>query len=417
MNNSAPRILIVVNVFRPDLGGGVLFADLADGLAERGIQLVVKCAFPYYPQWADVSGQNGFRISKDANEGYAVERHGIFIPSKPNSFFQRLIYEASFFLSLMRNRPKKGDFDAILVFSPLIGSVAYATWVGTRSSTPVWLNVQDLSAQAASAGGISKGNTASGLLIRIQNAVFRRAAFWSSISKPMVDTLKEIPGAPSHVSLLPNWLHVSLEREIATFSNLPKRVLNATVHLLYSGNIGGKQNLVEFCRQLHHSKLDFNFRIQGEGARLPDLKKLLQEIADPRFELHPLSDEANLAKALHDADFYVITEKPDAGNSFIPSKLIPGIASRTPILAVCDLEGPLGQEVQEFDLGIHIPWPSLSQIDLFINQIVENPSQHASWQTNAATRAVFYNRKSGIDRSVGMINRIMESSEKRNSDG
>ena len=412
MNSSVPRILIVVNVFRPDLGGGVLFADMVDGLAERGFKVAVKCAIPYYPQWADVSGSNGLQIETEIHHGYPVERHGLFIPSKPNSFFQRMIYEASFFLSLLRRRPKKDEFDVIMVFSPLIGSVGYATWVGSRSGIPVWLNVQDLSAQAASAGGISSGGFATRLLVGVQNAVFRKAKFWSSISQPMVDTLKDIPDAPAEVRLLPNWLHVSLQEHIASFATHPKPKLGSKIKLLYSGNIGGKQHLVAFCEQLHATALDFTFRIQGDGARVGDLKTWIAQTGDARFELHPLSDEAGLAQALHDADFYVITEKPAAGNSFIPSKLIPGISSGTPILAVCDADGPVGQEVSEFDLGLQVSWSDLSSLELFLSDVVKNPERHSKWQESALKRSEFYNRANGIERCAEFINHIMESTSK-----
>ena len=117
VKSGRPHILVVVNVFRPDLGGGVLFSDLCDGLFERGFDITVKCAYPYYPQWRDKSGQNDLKIRTEISDGYRVERHGLYIPRNPNSLVQRLIYEASFFLSLLRRLPRRGQFDAVLVLS------------------------------------------------------------------------------------------------------------------------------------------------------------------------------------------------------------------------------------------------------------------------------------------------------------
>ncbi len=200
-------MLVVVNVYRPDLGGGVLFADLCQGLCQRGWDVTVRCAYPYYPEWTDKSGQNGLKIRTEDDAGVRVERFGLYIPSNPNSFVQRLVYEASFFLSLARRPVRKGAFDAILVFSPLIGAVAYAGWGAKRTGTPLWLNVQDLSAQAAAAGGIVRHVS---LLEKIQNALFRKADCWSSISPPMIQALASIPGAPEEIHLVPNWMHGSL---------------------------------------------------------------------------------------------------------------------------------------------------------------------------------------------------------------
>ena len=49
-----PRPLMVVNVLNPDRGGGgAIFSDLAYGLAERGFDVTVRCAYPCYPEWED----------------------------------------------------------------------------------------------------------------------------------------------------------------------------------------------------------------------------------------------------------------------------------------------------------------------------------------------------------------------------
>ena len=396
LNSSPLRILIVVNVFRPDLGGGVLFADLCDGLHERGLNIHVKCAYPYYPEWSDKSGKNGLKISHETDLGYVVERHGLFIPRNPNSLIQRLIYEGSFFLSLLRKIPRKNTYDAILVFNPLIGAAAYAGVASFLSKTPVWLNVQDLSAQAAAAGGIAGRSKGTSVLERIQNAVFRRSSFWSSISTPMVDTLKLIPGAPSDVHLIPNWLHSSLAKHILEASSRKRNTLHSPVKLLYSGNVGGKQNLLAFCEMLKETDASFSFRIQGAGSRFDEVTSWMKHHQDPRFEVHGLSDEKNLAIALAEADFFVITEKPGAGNSFVPSKLIPSLASRTPVLALCDPKGPLGQEMEEFGLGCRLDWNAEGAISAFFSNL--NSTQLASWQSNCASRSSFYTREQGIDR-------------------
>jgi len=426
VNSSSSRILIVVNVFRPDLGGGILFSDLCDGLHERGFQIHVKCAFPYYPQWKDTTGKNGLQIAIDKSQGFPIERHGLFIPNNPNSLIQRLLYEASFFLSLARRLPKRNEYDAILVFSPLIGSVAYAVLASNRSKAPIWLNVQDLSAQAAAAGGIAGGGFVSRMLLRVQNALFRRCDFWSTISAPMVDTLRTIPGAPSTVALVPNWLHTSLAIQIdqcargtlgtghtAAASQKPPSLAvgdsspSPTIALLYSGNLGGKQNLLAFCRYLHALACPFTFVIQAEGAQLPSLQAWVAGIDDERFVLRGLSDEAGLATAFSKADFYVITEKPGAGNSFIPSKLIPGISSGTPILAICDADGPLGEEVNAFEMGTQITWDHLSEVEALFNKVATNPNHLANWKQNAISRSAFYNRTSGIDRCVKVLKVVM----------
>lgn len=401
-----PRVLVVVNVFRPDLGGGVLFADLCDGLAERGFDVTVRCAYPYYPQWKDVSGQNGWRIRSESHGELHVERFGIYIPSNPNSFLQRLVYEASFFLSLARRRVRKGEFDAMMVFCPLVGAVAYAGWNARRSRTPLWLNVQDLSAQAAAAGGIG-GPTS--LLVRVQNALFRKADIWSTISTPMKEALVRIPNAVDRIELVPNWMHASLARHLSSASSRSAVPVDRPVRLLYSGNIGGKQDLLRFCKWLAGSSASFEMRIQGAGGRADEVRTWIDQSGDARFSMGDLTDEAGLAEKLAWADAYVITEKPGAGSSFVPSKLIPGMTSGAPILAVCDADGPLGQEVSDHGIGYLAHWEDPQALDRFFAIVREQPDTFTSWSHRALERGAFYHRDRGIDRCVAVLHQLMES--------
>lgn len=402
------RILVVVNVYRPDLGGGVLFADLCEGLVERGMEVTVRCAVPYYPEWTDKSGRNGLSISHSEEAGVHIERFGLFIPGNPNSFLQRLVYEASFFLSLLRRPVRKDEFDAILVFCPLVGAVAYAGLMARWSGTPLWLNVQDLSAQAAAAGGIASKTS---WLERIQNALFRKADLWSSISPPMIQALERVPGAPLPVASIPNWLHTSLGDGLRSAQPKPEPP-DRPLRLLYSGNIGGKQDLQLFCERLLAVDASFEFRIQGAGSRADELATWLSAQGDPRIHMRPLTDEAGLVDALAWADAYVITEKAGAGSSFIPSKLIPGMTSATPILAVCDADGPLGHEISEWNVGYRVDWDDPDALPGFFRNVRSGNGVYAAWSRNARERSGFYERERGIDRCVEALESLTRREQK-----
>lgn len=179
-----PRLLMVVNVFNPDRGGGgAVFSDLAYGLAERGFDVTVRCAYPYYPEWQDKSGKNGLVIQRYEENGVHVERYGIFIPSNPNALSQRLLYEASFFFSLLRSLSRGRRFDLVMVYCPLVGAVAFAVLNKWLHRKPLWLNVQDLSADAAAASGIARGRGVKRLLGAVQQWFFNQAQVWSWIRR------------------------------------------------------------------------------------------------------------------------------------------------------------------------------------------------------------------------------------------
>ncbi len=404
-----PHLLIVVNVFAPDRGGGAaVFSDMAYALVERGFDVTVRCAYPYYPEWRDKSGRNGVRVERYDDHGVHVERYGIYIPRDPNSLGQRLLYEASFFLSLARAlKSDRGQFDLTMVFCPLVGAVAYAALRKRLFGGPLWLNVPDLSADAAAASGITKGAAIGSVFAGIQNALFNEADVWSSISPEMLDRLSAIRTGDQPLLYLPNWLNRSLDDEIKA---LPEKTLPAAdspIKLLYAGNIGTKQDLLAFCQTLARSDAPFDFRIHGSGGRADDVRQWTEASGDARFTFGPFLDEAGFIRAVHESDLFVITEKAGSGGSFIPSKLIPAISADTPILAVCDREGPLGEEMHRAGLGPHVAWDEIDQIPTLLRTLAADPEAVQTWQRNALDRAVFYQRERVMDEVERTARRLL----------
>lgn len=402
-----PRVLIIVNVFHPDRGGGAaVFTDLARGLAERGFAVTVRCAYPYYPEWCDKSGKNGWRIQRYEEEGVKVERYGIFIPSRPNRLFQRLVYESSFFFSLLRSLPRGRAYDMAMVFCPLVGAVAFATinkWVWRR---PLWLNVQDLSATAAKAGGIARGRLVPAVLNAVQKGLFNRADVWSSISPVMIDRLLPLRTGKQPVLYLPNWLNASLAAEIRALPDRTRRPPADPVNLLYAGNIGTKQDLLRFCQALHASAARFMFRIHGDGGHAESVREWVEHTGDTRFSFGPFLDEAAFAAALHATDFFVITERSGSGGSFIPSKMIPGMAAGCPILAVCDADSPLGREMHNEEPGPCFAWERLGEVPEFLNGVAAQPERFFAWRQNAVRRGAHHDRDLVVDRFAEAIRAI-----------
>lgn len=399
IDSNALKLLIIVNAFHPDrAGGGAVFSDLCYELAGRGFDVTVRCAYPYYPEWTDKSGRNGWRVWRYQEQGVAVERYGLFIPSRPNSLWRRLIYEGSFFISLLRSLRHGADFDVVMVYCPLAGSVAFASVLKFYFDKPLWLNVQDLPADAATASGISRLGRVNQLLTWVQNALFNRADVWSSISPIMIHRLNSIREHNQPVLYLPNWLHRSLATQIQSFPSKEGRAPENPVKLLYAGNIGEKQDLLHFCQTLQKTDAPFKFRIHGDGSQAEGVAAWIRQIGDARFHFGPFLDETGFAKVLHEADFFVVTEKQNSGGSFIPSKLIPGIASGTPILAVCDTASPLGAEMHTAHVGPQYVWTELDKIPSLIQRTTEQSDCYLQWQANALRRARFYDRERVIDR-------------------
>lgn len=396
---SGPRLLVILNVFHPDRGGGAaVFSDLCYSLAERGFDVTVRCAYPYYPEWKDKSGENGWRIQRYEDRGLKVERYGIFLPRDPQSLVQRILYEGSFLFSVLRSLRGDGVFDAIMVYCPLVGSVAFAKvhrWIHRK---PVWLNVQDLSAHAAAASGISRFRFVNRFLEGVQNWLFNSAQVWSSISPVMIEKLKRIRRNEQPILYLPNWLNASLAEEIHRYPSKIGRVPDRPVRLLYAGNIGDKQALLSFCRALQDSSASFEFRIHGNGSVAPQVERWVKHDADHRFTFGPFLSEAEFAGALHDTDLFVITEVSNSVGAFIPSKMIPGMAAQTPILAICDADSPLGLEMRLAQPGYWFPWERCHEVADLVERLPVDPGTFVACQQRAESRSRFYDRDAVLNR-------------------
>ncbi len=405
------RLLVIVNVYRPDLGGGVLFADFMEGLTERGFDVEVRCAYPYYPEWADKTDRNGLAIAESVENRVRVRRFGLFIPSSPESLWQRLVYEASFFASLLRVLPAPGDFDLVMAYCPLVGGVGYGAIAARAAGAPLWLNVQDLSAEAATTAGIIRHRAAGSILTRFQRFLFNRAAVWSTISPVMQDRLVPLATRGQAVHDLPNWLHGSLADAIGSTQRPRGSRAGSTPHLLYSGNIGGKQDLMAFCKVLANSNAAFRFEIRGDGSAADDVRTWIQNSGDPRFSMAPLTDEAGLAAGLAACDLFVVTEKRDAGGSFIPSKLLPAFGAGTPVLAVCDAQSPLGRELNEAQAGPVFDWETVHEIGSLLENTGELERVLPGWQMASRQRGLRYDRERIIDRYAELMAELASASK------
>lgn len=398
------RLLVIVNNFPPDRGGGAaVFGDLCYGLAAHGHQITVRCAYPYYPEWRDKSGRNGWRVWRYQDHGVEVERYGLYIPKNPSSILPRLLHEASLLFSLLRSVPRSRQFDAVMVFCPALSSVVVAALIRILFRKPLWLNVQDLAVEAAAGSGLLRTGWFSRLMLGVQRWLFNRADLWSSISPVMCRRIGPSRTRKQPLLLLPNWLDEDLGQEIRRLHATRGRpALRRPMRLLYGGNIGMKQNLLALLKVLHESHAEFEFMIHGDGAQAATVREWVNACGDARFRFGPFLDAHGFAAAMFDADYFVITEAPNAGASFMPSKLVSGIAAGLPVLTVSDADSPLGSEVLTSGIGPWFDWSQLGNIGSFIAGTAADAARHQQWVQQALARAQDFDR----DRLVEKFNAV-----------
>jgi colanic acid biosynthesis glycosyl transferase WcaI len=360
------RILLYGINFAPELTGiGKYTGELAAWLAERGHQVRVVTAPPYYPAWKIAAGfKNGWR-TEIINPSNATARGGIrhslvvyrcplWVPAQPGGL-KRLMHLASFALSslLVMLRQVLWRPDVVWVVEPALFCAPTAVAVARLCGAKVWLHVQDFEVDAAFDLGLLKRQLVRRWVTVAERGLMRRFDVVSTISQHMHQRLLNKGVEPAQALLAPNWV------DLAQFA-LPSSegvaayrrelgITNGAVMALYSGNMGGKQGL-ELLADVAQLCSEVAFVFCGNGAGRADLVARCAGLTNVRFlDLQPAERLPNL---LATADIHLLPQRAEAANLVMPSKLTGMLASARPVVATAHPGTELANVVQTCGLVV-----------------------------------------------------------------
>jgi colanic acid biosynthesis glycosyl transferase WcaI len=257
---------------------------------------------------------------------------------------------------------------------------------------PRLIVVQDFVVEAALELGILRLPGCARLLHGIQWWALRSAQTLLTISPVMLEKLRTIVGPGCRTRFVPNWIHGSLQREIDRQQHNGQVRKQGT--LLYAGNLGVKQGLPDFLSQFRAAgaaDLGWQLEIHGGGA---ERDRIAAEIeCTPGCRLGPVLDEPDYVARLRAASACVVTQRPGVGANFLPSKLLPALATGTPVLAVCEPPSPLGQEVIEGGFGAVIMPEDHASLTRTLRRWRTEPGLVREMSIRAARRSGLYQRE------------------------
>lgn len=361
------RILIYGLNYAPELTGiGKYTGEMAVWLAERGHEVHVVTAPPYYPAWRIREDYRGTWYRTERAPGQPlVHRTPLYVPEKPTGI-KRIVHLVSFMLGSLPVMVREMFWhpDVVFTVEPTFFCAPLTLFIGKSAGAACWLHVQDFEVDAAFELGLlpAQGPVHDGAL-RIEK--FFTFAFdrVSGISSRMVDRAlaKGIPA--DHVVIFPNWVDVdtiypldpvanrsnSFRRELA--SRIPG--IEDKIILLYSGNMGAKQGL-ELLAPLAHSFVAdsrVHFVFCGDGAFRSRLEALVS--GHPNVTLLPLQPLERLNDLLNSADIHLLPQRASAADLVMPSRLSAMLASGRPVIATAHPGTQVAQVVE--DRGLAIP--------------------------------------------------------------
>jgi colanic acid biosynthesis glycosyl transferase WcaI len=332
------RVLILGLNFAPELTGvGRYTADFAAWLSNRGHQVRVITAPPYYPEWRVAAGYAAWAWRRDNAGATSVLRCPIWVPHAA-TLPARVVHLASFALSsllpclwqALRHRP-----DLVWAVEPTAFAAPVALLTARLCGARACLHVQDLEVEATCRLGVVRTPWLRRLLRGAYGWLVRRFDLVSTICMRMRGRLRHFGVAESRLCLFPNWVDTDAIRPLAAPSILRRQlgVAEDQVVALYAGSMGEKQGLdvlAEVAERLRaHPRI--HLVLCGAGAARPRLERRLAGCAN--VTMLPLQPEAWLNALLNAADIHLLPQRAEAEAFALPSKLAGILASGRPLVA------------------------------------------------------------------------------------
>jgi colanic acid biosynthesis glycosyl transferase WcaI len=399
------KLTLVTNLFYPDqLGGAALYTDMAAYFRESGWSVHVVTTFPYYPQWKTSNDDKNCFCREDRVGGNKVTRLKMYVPAK-QSGLRRIFSELSFLCSLLLDEamnPKRGD--VFITACPMLSQCCFSFLMNLRRRAPVMIIVQDFVVGAATNLGLWGNKKIYRRLEILESWCLRSANVLTSIEPCLVSRLRPIAkGDPElSVAFVPNWIHGSLEQVIRQVreTNLIPRFLD---RLFYSGNIGAKQGLEDFVTLFKDDEFGcWKLEIRGAGAAIEKVSEVAHNCS--RIGFGQVQEEEEYISNLMACTACLITQKSGAGDDFFPSKLLPALATGTPVLAICDPQSPLANFVRDGQFGVSVAMDKQELLSV-LNSWEKDPQILQTFSVNALKVAKQFSR----EEVLGKYSKILES--------
>ena len=353
------NILIVGLNFHPEpIGIGKYTGELASYLAANGHEVHVITTPPYYPFWKVQSNYQWWNYKEEIWQNVEITRCPLWVPGKPTGL-KRLCHLLSFALSSIPALISQYSWkpDIVLCIAPSLLNAPSSLLFARVSKAKAWLHIQDFEIAAALNLGILPSN-------HLLSIIANKIEIWlmqgfdqiSTISHKMVNLLcqKGIPLEKTY--LFPNWVDTKVIFPFDENRSLFRKERNIPenkIAVLYSGNISHKQGLEYFidAAKLLHNQTQIHFVICGEGMLRSELEKTA--IGYDNIQFLPLEAPENLNLLLNSADIHILTQRADAADLVMPSKLSGILASGKPVIATAKPGTELFEIIKK--IGIVVP--------------------------------------------------------------
>src|SRR5262245_26901199 len=240
--------------------------------------MLASLPLPRITRRGESSAYSARRYMSETLAGAKVYRCPLWVPHRPGGL-TRLMHLLSFALTSLPVtlwqaiawRPQ-----VVLVVEPPLVCAPAALLAARLCGARAWLHVQDLEVDAAFDLGFLRNGWLRRMTLGVERLLMRRFDRVTSISRRMLDRLREKGVAEARLGFLPNWVDTNLIKPLRGGNTL-RASLGVTADtrvLLYAGNMGEKQGLeaiVEVAREFEPLDKAL-FLMCGDGAARPRIE-------------------------------------------------------------------------------------------------------------------------------------------------
>lgn len=374
-------VIIGINYYPEDSAIGLYSTQKAEFLVERGFDVTVITGFPYYPQWKiSEDYKSKSYLLKESINGVTVLRSKQYVPSDP-TFSKRILHLISFTFGNFINLFRISKPDIVISIIPFTTSALLGWFLKIRYKSKLWVHIQDFEFDAAIDSGLLEGNKKRIIkgLQWVEKKVLSKPDVISTISYGMINKLKQKTSVESYY--LTNWIDVSLFDKV--FNNPHKYLESNNFKILYSGNIGAKQDWDFFFRFINEIKNIPNIEviIVGEGA---EKRNVVNKLKPFKFvKHHNLVPFEELPLLLSSTDLHLLFQKTDVIDTVMPSKLLGMMASGKPSIVTGNLKSEVATVFKESKGGYYFDGISVRKIVEHVNILMKDKKLRDSLGSNA----------------------------------
>jgi colanic acid biosynthesis glycosyl transferase WcaI len=369
-------------------------------LAQKGHDVHVVTAVPYYPEWEVHEKYKGKLWHTEIIDGAKVHRIPLYVPKNVTSV-KRIIHEFSFVLGIVPVWLKflfSKKADVVFCIAPPFHLGILPLLYSKLRGVPMITHIQDLQVDAAKELGMIKNKTFLNIMFSMERFILKKSAKVSTISLGMQLKIngKGIPAGQQ--MLFPNWVDENNIMPLPKEQSLRAQfgLSNTDKVVLYSGNLGEKQGLevIIDVASKYKSRTDVFFLIIGSGGGKEKLEQMAKDAGLTQVRFYPLQPYNKLSALLATADVHLVLQKKSAADLVMPSKLTGILAAGGCAIVTADPGTSLYVVVKQHNMGILIEPENVASLTEGIDYAINNDL--SEYKTNARKYAELYLSKENI---------------------